>query len=448
MAAQSASNASSLAPATRSLSAGPSSYTLPALVEEPEPVLSLDSKPSSQDLSPTATAFEDHHPARPRERRVTTIARRIHGWSWQAFPIGMGTSAVYVTMSGLRQRSSTLRVVETIFFFLNIAIFLINVSTLVLQAILYPQQARRLVTDSNKNIFIPLVVLSYATIIIGIINYGVTPGVVEEELAYVLFWIYVVAAVGLSFPLLMIWYNEKHDITKFTPAWMFFMFPMMLVGVVAFNTLRTMNPADSKAVGVLFLGYFFQGIGFFVTMFYICIYFLRIMMTGFMDGHQANGAFVAVGPPGFTALALINLGSNARTILPQHGLISETAGEVWYAASVLTALMLYGLAVFLVIFGALPYWFKLHKHLHEILGCWALTFPNVGWIASTGALGNALNIPGLFDVQIVFVIAMAFLWLILVAFTAVAFKRGLILIAKPEDVLDDERRRQEAKEMV
>ena len=31
-----------------------------------------------------------------------------------------------------------------------------------------------------------------------------------------------------------------------------------------------------------------------------------------MDGHQANGAFVACGPPGFTALALINLGSRAR----------------------------------------------------------------------------------------------------------------------------------------
>jgi len=36
------------------------------------------------------------------------------------------------------------------------------------------------------------------------------------------------------------------------------------------------------------------------------------MITGFMDGHQANGAFVAVGPPGFTALALIKLGDHAR----------------------------------------------------------------------------------------------------------------------------------------
>jgi hypothetical protein len=36
------------------------------------------------------------------------------------------------------------------------------------------------------------------------------------------------------------------------------------------------------------------------------------MTTGFMDGHQANGAFVACGPPGFTALALLNLGARAK----------------------------------------------------------------------------------------------------------------------------------------
>ena len=49
----------------------------------------------------------------------------------------------------------------------------------------------------------------------------------------------------------------------------------MLVGVIAANVLRVLDPAESRAVGVLFVGYFFQGVGFFMTMFYICIYILR-----------------------------------------------------------------------------------------------------------------------------------------------------------------------------
>jgi hypothetical protein len=51
----------------------------------------------------------------------------------------------------------------------------------------------------------------------------------------------------------------------------------MLIGVIASNVLRVMDPSQSRAVGVLFVGYFFQGIGFFITMFYICIYILRLV---------------------------------------------------------------------------------------------------------------------------------------------------------------------------
>ena len=40
--------------------------------------------------------------------------------------------------------------------------------------------------------------------------------------------------------------------------------------------------------------------------------YLTRFQTGFLDGHQANGAFVACGPPGFTALALINLAEYAQ----------------------------------------------------------------------------------------------------------------------------------------
>lgn len=38
------------------------------------------------------------------------------------------------------------------------------------------------------------------------------------------------------------------------------------------------------------------------------------LQTGFLEGHQANSAFIVCGPPGFTALALINLGAEARTM--------------------------------------------------------------------------------------------------------------------------------------
>ncbi|KAI0284771.1 voltage-dependent anion channel, partial [Russula brevipes] len=342
----------------------------------------------------------------------------------------MGTGAVYVTLSGLKEHPGPLTSVEAIFFIINLSIFILNSSTLLLQAILYPQQSKRLINDPVKGIFVPLIVLSFATIMIGTINYGVIPGHFSPDGIYVLFWIYVFLSVLVSFPMLMIWYNKPHDVNTFTPAWAFLIFPMMLVGVIASNVLRVMDPSDSRVLGVLFVGYFFQGLGFFMTMFYICIYILRIMTTGFMEGHQANGAFVACGPPGFTALALINLGSHARKILPQYNLVSPLAGEIWFSSSVLAALLLFGLAIFFFAFGVVPYWFKVHKDLHEILG--------LGWISSLRVLGDTLQIPGFFVLHMIMAIVMCVVWVVLIGLTALAFWKGKIFLATEADVLRDE----------
>ncbi|PSR70442.1 hypothetical protein PHLCEN_2v13693 [Hermanssonia centrifuga] len=267
------------------------------------------------------------------------------------FPIGMGTGAVYVTLSGLKSHAPALTTVETIFYFINICLFLLNTTTLLLQAILYPRQAWRLLKDPVKGIFVPLVVLSFATIIIGTINYAVPSGHVHPDFIYVIFW---------------------------------------------------------------------------------------IMMTGFLEGHQANGAFVACGPPGFTALALINLGKQAQEILPLHGLVSPAAGEIWYASSVMAGLLLFGLAVFFFIFGALPYWFKVHKHLHEILG--------FGWISTIRVLGDIFDLQGFFVWHLIMSILMCTVWVVLFALTAVAFWKGKIFLAKDEDVLKDSVKQKELNE--
>lgn len=49
----------------------------------------------------------------------------------------------------------------------------------------------------------------------------------------------------------------------------------MLVGIVAFNVLDVIPATETRAIGILLTGYFFQGLGTFMTLFYICIYFVR-----------------------------------------------------------------------------------------------------------------------------------------------------------------------------
>jgi hypothetical protein len=48
--------------------------------------------------------------------------------------------------------------------------------------IVYPRQSARLIKDPVKGVFVPLIVLSFATIIIGTINYAVPADYIEEGL--------------------------------------------------------------------------------------------------------------------------------------------------------------------------------------------------------------------------------------------------------------------------
>lgn len=93
----------------------------------------------------------------------------------------MGTGAVYVTLSGLKGHPGPLTKIETVFFFINVSLFILNSSTLLIQALraiffslgiftvlvhaylVYPQQSRRLINDPVKGVFVPLIVRTNTT---------------------------------------------------------------------------------------------------------------------------------------------------------------------------------------------------------------------------------------------------------------------------------------------
>lgn len=69
----------------------------------------------------------------------------------------------------------------------------------------------------------------------------------------------------------------------------------MLTGIVGSQALDVFPHEDPRCVSILLVSYVFQGAGLTITMLYLSLYLLRIVTTGFLDGHQANGAFVAAG---------------------------------------------------------------------------------------------------------------------------------------------------------
>lgn len=59
-------------------------------------------------------------------------------------------------------------------------------------------------------------------------------------------------------------------------------------------------------------------------MFFLALYIIRIFLDGLLTGAQANSAFVACGPPGFTAAALLLLAGHAQQMyVPLAHLVIE-----------------------------------------------------------------------------------------------------------------------------
>jgi len=113
-----------------------------------------------------------------------------------------------------------------------------------------------------------------------------------------------------------------------------------------------------------------------VAFIFITVHFYRAIRYGFHRGAAANSTFISVGPPGFTALALLKLGTYGRTILPLHTPLPQEAADIMYYASIPMAMCLLGLAMYCWVFAMLPWLFTFTKHImYNPAGAWPLTFP-------------------------------------------------------------------------
>ncbi|KAG0143471.1 hypothetical protein CROQUDRAFT_48789, partial [Cronartium quercuum f. sp. fusiforme G11] len=312
-----------------------------------------------------------------------------------------------------------------------------------IQAIMYPSRAISLISNPLTTIFVPFVALDIAGIILGLINHAIPAKVITWQTIEILFFMYIVISLLICIPLILKWYDKRHDINTFSPAWAFLLFPLMLVGVVASRVLSVIPLHSYSAVRVLFLGYFFQGLGTSMTFFYLPIYLSRIMQTGFMEGHQANGAFVAGGPPGFTAVALIGLGRLAPTIFKEnylHEILTEEVGQVFFGIGVLSGIFLLGLCLILFLMAVIPYYKKLHKSLNQVLGMWATTFPNVGMTVTLRLLGDLFRSKILYVVQDIMTLFVCCAYVVAFSCTFLAIYKGKILLSSKEEVARDSSR--------
>lgn len=87
---------------------------------------------------------------------------------------------------------------------------------------------------------------------------------------------------------------------------------------------------------------------------------------------------MAVGPPGYTALAFMYLARTARSAFPAAGLLDEEGARIFQVVSIWYSLPLFGLALYLWITPLVLYMIGTIKirRFQWTMAFWSLTFPS------------------------------------------------------------------------
>ncbi|KAM7218681.1 putative c4-dicarboxylate transporter malic acid transport protein [Rhypophila decipiens] len=396
----------------------------------------------------------------------------------------MSTSGISLLLALTPHRFPGLSTVGLIIYLLDLIFFLFITAAITLRFILYKNAFRRAFTRPTEALFIPTFFLSIAAILSNAGEYTLLffpPADVKGEggngnmgmagFLKVMFWIYL----GVTFLFSVVGYHllftvkeeRRLQVSAMTPAWILPIFPVMLAGTLAggaakfqllaySNNTTTTVPvggefnvgaerAARQALGIVAAGLAAQGLGMLVSVFFYATYLSRLMAFGLPV--QRPGMFIAVGPPSFTAAALLSLAEQVEGIM--RGLTSQGREVSWVMGlafgsggpdtiaveMVAAGVRLVALTSAVFLWG-LSFWFFASavgavvagmpdRRFH--LSWWSFIFPNVGFVLSTVRVGKVFGSDGLLWFSSVMTACLFVAWIVIAARCLRAVRRREIM---------------------
>lgn len=254
-----------------------------------------------------------------------------------------------------------------------------------------PSLLKESLTHPSESLFFATSFLSLASILAGMHLYGTPHCGAWLLVAYrVCFWLYF----SLTFLVacssyFLLFSSPALKIQDMSPAWDLPIFPFMLTGTLAAVGAAAQDSA-TQTISMVVAGLTAQGLGMLVSLIMYVMYVHRMIEWGFPSPKSRPAMFIAVGPPAFTALALIGMAD----AWPQDATYFGADGHATASAMRLLATMV---AVFI---WSLAFWFfciavmgivAVAADITFHLNWWAFVFPNVGFTLATIKIGRVFG---------------------------------------------------------
>ena len=346
--------------------------------------------------------------------------------NWFAATMGTGIlSAVLtqlpVTIPGVFQLAEAL-------WMLNIVLFLTFSALYIARWVMFFDEARRVFGHSTVSMFFGTIPMGLATLINGLLTFGLPRwGDAVLPLGELLWWLDVAMslACGVLIPFLM-FTRQEHRIDQMTAVWLL---PLVACEVAAVSGgLLAPHLADSHSqFGVLITSYVLWAMSVPVAFSILTILLLRMALHKLPHESMAASSWLALGPISTGAFGLIVLGADSPLIFNANGL--PGVGEIASGLGLIGGVILWGVGVWWCLMALLITARYLRNGIPFNLGWWGFTFPLGVFALTTLKLGALLHLGFFAVLGSVLVAALTVLWLVIMKRTMSGAYKGELFVS-------------------
>ncbi|KAI0128291.1 C4-dicarboxylate transporter/malic acid transporter [Xylariales sp. AK1849] len=323
-------------------------------------------------------------PNRPKIK----LRQRLHHftWAWYTFP--MSTGGLSLLIFAQPHQFPGLRQIGLFVYIVNIIIFTCVTTAMITRFLLHRGDLTKSLSHPREGFFFPTFFLSVATLITSTQRYAIPANDVGLTWAIqTAYWGYVFVTLMLAVgQYSYVFAAHSFSLQTMMPTWILPIFPIMLSGTIA-SVIADTQP-DIAAIPIVVGGLTCQGLGISVSVMMYAHMVGRLMQAGLPNREHRPGLFMCVGPPAFTALALIGMANGLPDNFDPNG-DGMVDAEVIRIMALVSAVFLWALSLWWFLIGVVAVISSPPKYFH--LGWWAGVFPNTGFILATISIGNALK---------------------------------------------------------
>jgi len=344
------------------------------------------------------------------------------------FTVTMGTGVVALILPELSSGSINLWLGGAFLWQINIILFISFSLLYSLRWLFYPTEARQIFFHSNMSLFLGAIPMGLATIVNGFLKYGLPLyGDSVLEIAKLLWYIDVVMAVGIAWLIPFCMFScQQHQLHSMTAIWLL---PIVACEVAANSggVLIQYLAISQQTVAILMASYGLWGISVLPAFAILTILMLRLALHQLPSKDMAISSWLALGPIGTGALALLSLGSQAPCILTFIG--QKDLGMFLQYAGTASSLILLGFGLWWLGLAVLTTLKYIKRGLPFNLGWWGLTFPLGVFTLAIYTLGQQLQLSILHNIASSLTYILIILWVVVATKTVQGFYRGNLLFS-------------------